>query len=330
MNPKYVLYGVEDTRIRAIWRILSALLLSLGGGLGGLLAIQQAGVAVPEWAVLPTVQLFAVVGVLLALIVLARYIDRRRLADYGFDISLQWGTDAFAGFVCGIGLVGLAFALVYQQGKVTIVEVMSVGAADSLGLAVSVTVVGWIFIGFWEETLFRGLFLKNAAEGLAARNLSPKMAVFGAWLSSSLVFGVFHGPFGSNPETYSVAYALSMTAVLGGLFGWAYLLTDELAFPIGLHIGINLAGANVFFGSPNAVVPTLFQVEHSVSGEPVQFQSIDPALIIPVFLVGFLTITGYFRLRYGAVSIRHKMAFYRQSKPSASGLDPEGEGSKPH
>jgi len=303
-----VLHGVHDDRIRATWRILSAVLLTVGGGVAGLFLIQQLGVEVPDWAVLPTVQLFAVVGVLLALVFLTRYVDHREPSDYGFDLSLQWGIDAFAGIVCGIGLVGLEFIVAYQQETVTIVDVMSPGAADSLGLVIGVVIVGWVLLGFWEETLFRGIILKNAAEGLVARRISPKAAAFGAWFSSSLLFGLFHGPFGSNPGPHSLVYTLVMTSILGGLFGWAYLLTDELAFPIGLHLGYNLAGANLFFGIPNAAVPTLFQVEHSVSGEPVQFQSLDPSLTIPLFIAAYLLITGYVYLRHGSIQVRLSMA----------------------
>ena len=308
-----VLHGVHDDRVRATWRILSAVLLTFVGGFGGLFLIQQLGVDVPDWAVLPTVQLFAVIGVLLSLVVLVRYLDRREPSDYGFDLSVQWGIDAFAGVLCGVGLSGLGFAFAYQQGTVRIVDVMSAGTADSLILAIGVVLVGWVLVGFWEETLFRGIFLKNAAEGLAAQRLSPKAAVFGAWLSSSLIFGVFHGPFGSNPGPHSLVYTLLMTGVLGGLYGWAYLLTEELAFPIGLHMGNNLAGANLFFGTPDSAVPTLIQVEHSVSGGPVQLQSLDPYLTIPIFICGYLLITGYFYLRHGSTRIRFSIASYEST-----------------
>lgn len=304
-----LIYGGHDDRVRATWRILSGLLLTFGGGFGGLFLIQQLGVEVPDWAVLPTVQLFAVFGVLLALAVLSRYVDHRQSSDYGFDLSPRWGTDAIIGVIFGIGLQGLGFVLAYQQGLVTIVDVMSAGTADSLGVVIGVVVIGWILLGFWEETLFRGIFLKNAAEGLAQRT-SPTTAVLGAWLCSSLIFGIFHGPFGSNPGPHSLIYTLVMTGILGGLFGWAYLLTEELALPIGLHMGFNLAGANLFFGTPNAAVPTLFQVEHSVSGGPVQIQSLDPYLTIPLFLGGYLLITGYCYLRYGSITIRLSIASY--------------------
>lgn len=313
-----VLRGVHDERVRTTWRILCACLLTLGGGLGGLLFLQQMGVELPGWAVLPTVQLFAVGGVLLALVVLARYLDRRRPSDYGFNFSLRWGLDAFAGLACGTGLVALAFGVAYRQGTITVVDVMAPGHVDSLAVSISVVIIGWILVGFWEETLFRGLVLKNAAEGLAARGLSPKAAVFGAWFSSSLIFGVFHGPFGSNPGTNSIVYALAMTVVLGGLFGWAYLLTEELGFSMGLHIGINLADANLFFGSPNAAVPTLFRVERSVSSSPVQFQSVEPAVIIPTFIVGYLLVAGYFYLRHDSLPIRYTIASYETISSSES------------
>ncbi|WP_195893083.1 CPBP family intramembrane glutamic endopeptidase [Halopiger djelfimassiliensis] len=254
---------------------------------------------------------FAVVATVVALIVLARSIDRRHVSEYGFHVSLEWVVDAIAGAVLGVVLVGVAFGLTYRQGAVDVLDTMSAGTARSFAFGIGVSIVGWLFVGFWEETLFRGLFLRNAAEGLASRKLSATTALFGAWLSSSLVYGVLHGPFGTNPDGDALGYALVMTTVMGGLFGIAYLLSGELAFPIGLHAGINFAERNLFFGRPEADIPAVLRVEQVGIGSHVQFQSIDPAVIVPVFLFGYVVVTGWFSLRQGGFSPKRRIAHYR-------------------
>jgi membrane protease YdiL (CAAX protease family) len=297
-----IFYGTIDSRLRASWRIVVAVGLTFVGALGGTLVVQQ--VAIPELHVPLVAHLFAVLAVFATAGLLARYIDHRRLSEYGFSLSLSWGFETVVGAIIGIGLVGLAFALAHQRGVVTTVETLSTGAADTLVTGLGVVLIGWIFVGLWEETLFRGLFLKNAAEGLAVRELSPTTAALGAWLSSSLVYGFLHGPLGSNPEGTSLLYALVMTSVMGGLFGLAYLLSNELALPIGLHIGINFAEHNLFFGPPGAVGPAVIRAEHAVSGARLQFQSLDPVVIVPVFVCGYLFVAGWAYLRDGKISLK--------------------------
>ncbi|GGM50105.1 hypothetical protein GCM10009006_34130 [Haloarcula argentinensis] len=287
--------------MRASWRIVIAVGLTLAGALGGALLVQQ--VAIPDLFVPLVAHLGAVLAVLATAGLLARYIDHRRFSAYGFSLSLSWGIEAVVGATIGIGLVGLAFGLAHQRGTVTTVGTFSTGTADTLLTGLGVVLIGWIFVGLWEETLFRGLFLKNAAEGLAVRELSPTTAAFGAWLSSSLVYGFLHGPLGSNPEGTSLLYALVMTSVMGGLFGLAYLLSNELALPIGMHVGINFGEQNLFFGPPEGVAPAIVRTEHAVSGARLEFQSLDPLVIVPVLICGYLLVAAWAYLRDGRLSI---------------------------
>jgi hypothetical protein len=287
--------------LRASWRIVIAVGLTFVGALGGALVVER--VAVPDLFVPLVAHLCAVLAVLATTGLMARYIDHRRLSEYGFSLSPGWVGEAVVGAVIGIGLVGLAFGLAHQRGVVTTVGTLSTGAAETLATGFGVVLLGWVLVGVWEETLFRGLFLKNAAEGLAVRDLSPTAAALGAWLSSSLVYGFLHGPLGSNPEGVSVLYALVMTSVMGGLFGLAYLLSDELALPVGLHTGMNFAEQNLFFGAPGGVAPAVVRTEYAVSGARVEFQSLDPLVVVPVLICGCLLVAGWAYLRDGRLSV---------------------------
>lgn len=296
-----IVRGTDDTRVRATWRICIAILVTFSGAAIGAVVLRR--IALTELLQPLVGHTFAVGGVLTALFVLARYVDHRPIPAYGFTKSYAWIIDVLGGTLTGIALVCLAFIGSYERGEVTIVEIFSPGAAQSFAVGMSILVLGWILVAVWEETLFRSLFFKNATEGLAARGLSKPVAILGAWVASSLVYGFLHGPFGSNPESIGLVYALIMTSVMGGLFGLAYALSDELAFPIGLHTGINFAEHNLFFGPIDAVVPAVLRVRHTISGESIQFQSIDPLVIIPVFLCGYVFVAVWFYLRNGTISL---------------------------
>ena len=295
-----IVYGASEPRVRAIWRISIAIILSFAGAVLGVALLRY--VAVGELFVPVVGHFFAVLGVLSALVVLARHVDNREIPEYGLRLSRRWVLELCLSTVLGIGLVGLAFAASYWHGSVTVIEVLSAGTTRSFAFGIGVVVLGWIFVAFWEETLLRSLFFKNAAEGLAARGLAPPVAVFGAWLSSSMVYGFLHGPLGSNPESVPLLYALVMTTVMGGLFGIAYALSGELAVPIGLHLGINFAEHNLFFGPPEAVTPAVLRVARTGSGGHVQFQSIEPVVIVPVFAFGYLCVIGWSYIRNDTIS----------------------------
>ena len=96
-------------------------------------------------------------------------------------------------------------------------------------------------MGVYEELVFRGYQLRNMAEGLNQPGLSPRAAVLAAWVLSSLLFGVLHA---LNPNAGVMS---TVNIVLAGLMlGAGYLLTGELAVPIGLHVAWNFFQGNVF------------------------------------------------------------------------------------
>jgi membrane protease YdiL (CAAX protease family) len=100
--------------------------------------------------------------------------------------------------------------------------------------------LSYVFVGFWEETIFRGLVMRNAIEGLNVASVSYRAALVGGWVLSSVLFGLLHFGQATSP------LALVFWILAGLILGLAYLLTDELAIPIGLHFAFDFSANNVF------------------------------------------------------------------------------------
>lgn len=291
--------GREDRRVRALWRVLLSIVFVLSGVLLGSAVAMALGVDA-LW--LPVVShLWSVVTVAVVLVLMARFVDRRPVVDYGFSLSRGWWTDAAAGAALGVALMAVAFGISYGRGRIHVVELWSAGDGGAflpwMGLAVAV----WILVGVWEESLFRGLFITNAAEGLAARGLTGTRALLGAWASSSAVFGLLHGPLGTVPEGVALLDMLVVWLLVGGLFGLSYVLSGQLAFPIALHAALNFATNNVFFGfaGGSPTLPAVFRVEAAGGSWSPHG---DLGVMLPVVLLGYVAVLGWFYRRRGSLA----------------------------
>jgi len=228
---KSVWYDASDQRVRATWRILIPPVVAILIYLPGLIGLHQfAG----EHAVAVGVGgiLLLTVATAAALLVASR-LDQRPLAAYGFERSRRWGRDCCGGV--GIGLIAsssmMAFGVAAGQFTSS-VEVTGVGAESlAVGGGLFVLFVGFVLANnVFEEVLFRGIVIKNATEALGSRFSGVGVVVGGAVGVSVVLFGLFH-LFGGGLE-------LVITSAIAGLFFvTGYLLTGQLALPIGVHFG---------------------------------------------------------------------------------------------
>jgi hypothetical protein len=112
---------------------------------------------------------------------------------------------------------------------------------NSIWFVLVISLIHYISVGIYEEMLSRGYHLRNLAEGLNFKAVGPKMSLLAAYLISSSIFGILHI---GNPNSSLVS---TLNIILAGLFlGLGFVLTGELAIPIGLHITWNFFQGNVF------------------------------------------------------------------------------------
>lgn len=237
---RLLFWNQNEKRVRAFWRILGAVVVAL-------LVPSLLNSVVVRPLDLPIALTGFMSNGIAALVAIgvaagwARYIDRRPFREYGFSLSGRWWrTLALGGLVGLLGWGGaLATSLALDWASVT--AIFSPGTGDfPFLLSVSLFTLAYVFVGFWEETIFRGIVMRNAIEGLDIASVSDRTALVGGWVLSSVLFGALHFGQATSP------LALMFWILAGLILGLAYLLTDELAIPIGLHFAFDFSANNVF------------------------------------------------------------------------------------
>lgn len=231
-------WNETERRLRAFWRLVGALVAVFS--LSGLL-LSQVGLSDDPLAMRGLFSQVVFSGVtVLTLVVWARYVDRRPLAEYGFRFDRRWLGELTLGI--GVGVVCWGGALVTNVAFdwAQIDGYLAAGPTFPFVVGFGVYALQFALVAFWEETVFRGLLMRNAIEGFRVKWLSERGAVAAGVLVSSLVFAAGHG---SQAESI---LALGFWLGTGVLLGLTYLYTDELAVPIGLHFAFDFAVNNVF------------------------------------------------------------------------------------
>lgn len=252
-----VVWNDRSQRLRTPWRLLGAIVVLAVLGLAvGLVAVALVGVietllieAVPDASVVRAGLAIAEIGLGTAIIcggiyLAARLLDRRRFADLGLRVDTDWWLDLVFGLLLGGALMSGIFLVEYAAGWVTVTGTFSIeqGASTSFWPWFGVSVAFWLAVGFYEELLTRGYLLVNLAEGFTwGDRLGATGAVGLAAVASSLVFAVLHA---ANPN----ASLASTTGIFlaGLMLAGGYVLTGELAIPIGIHVTWNFFQGTVY------------------------------------------------------------------------------------
>ncbi|MBA2712119.1 MAG: CPBP family intramembrane metalloprotease [Rubrobacteraceae bacterium] len=244
------------------------------------------------------------VGAILTVWLAGHFLDRRSFSDFGFHLGFGWWLDLLFGLVLGALLISTVFLVELGLGWVEVTSAFETfGTGAPFAPFVLLPVVTFLCVGFSEEIVFRGYQLKNAAEGLNYPALGPKGAVLLAWVLSSVFFGALHA---DNPSATPIS---TLNIVLAGLMlGFGYVLSGELAIPIGLHITWNLFQSAVYGFPVSGFGPfgATFLATRQTGPDLWTGGSFGPeaGLLAPaVMLLGISLIALWTRLRTGKISL---------------------------
>jgi len=316
---RQVLWNESEGRPRAPWRLLAWFVLALA--LGVMVSVPVTvplllagdatlgrwfpGVA-PDAVVVVGATVGQNLGLVLASLVAAVVIDRRKLADLGLGFDREWGLELVVGFALGAVFVLAVLAVELAAGWVTVTGTVLESGTD-LPTALLFGVL-FLVASTGEEVVFRGYVLTNIAEGVNGfGSVGPTGASAAAVGATSLLFGVVHV---ANPGGGVVGGAVIVLA--GVLLGTAYVLTDSLALPVGFHVGWNWFQGQVVGFPVSGLVgsPSLLELDQH-GPEMFTGGSFGPeaGLVGAVaFLAGIAAVLGWARLRRGSLGVSPEFA----------------------
>lgn len=175
-------------------------------------------------------------------LVAAVAVDRRTVADLGFGVDRDWWLDLAFGLALGAGLMSGVFLVALGAAWIRVTGTFVADASGGFGVNFLFLVALFVAVGVVEELLLRGWLLTNLAEGFdGVWTVGRRGAVVLAVALSSAVFGGLHA---TNPNA-TLASTVGIT-LAGVLLASGYVLTDELAIPVGIHVTWNLFQGGVY------------------------------------------------------------------------------------
>lgn len=258
-----IFWNANERRLRALWRLIIQgvawfVMLFVGqavvGGVWGAIAVATGSLGAEDLAdpstvterlmsqpvVVVALQAVSFVAVLVTVWLAARFLDRRRLSEFGLRLDGRWWADFGFGLLLGALLMALIFAVELAAGWVSVTGFfVTRNPATPFVLAILPPLITFFLVGISEELLSRGYQLTNLAEGLRGWGAAPAIIV--ATLVQAAFFGLLHV---SNPNASAVS---TFNIFIAGIFLAAgYILTGRLGLPIGLHMTWNFFQGNVF------------------------------------------------------------------------------------
>ncbi|HDQ72859.1 MAG TPA: CPBP family intramembrane metalloprotease [Chloroflexi bacterium] len=297
-----VFWNAGEARLRAGWRLLLQIVLLILLQIGMLAPL---GLLIePEGALGSSISMVMVLlGFVLSIWLAGRFLDRRRFRDFGFRVGPEWWVDLGFGLALGALLMAGIFVIERALGWVTVVETFDTAGRDvPFPIAILSPVFLFISVGIYEELWSRGYQLKNLAEGLNFKFWNARVAIVLATLITSVLFGLLHA---GNPNATTIS---TLNIMLAGVFlALGFLLTGELAIPIGLHIAWNFFQGNVFGFSVSGTGagPTFIAIQQGGpdlwTGGP--FGPEAGLIGIGAMVLGSLLTVGWVAWRYGQISL---------------------------
>ena len=187
------------------------------------------------------IQYFDLIGVLLLLWILMRFVDKEPFIKLGFSLKGKIN-DIILGMTLGLLLMAVGYTILILLGEIKFIgfnyDLKNIILLFLLFIAVSVA----------EETYVRGYVLKNLL-----KSFNPIISL----IISSAIFSLLHF---FNPNVNYIA--LTELFIAGILLGISYVYTKNLWFPIALHLSWNFF--QVMFGFNVSGMDTYSLIEFEV------------------------------------------------------------------
>lgn len=284
---RVVVFGGDDPRVRATWRVLLAmpiLWMFTGAVLTG--NVQSAVDAIPSGRAAGSGLAASILHGGFFLVVLglwARVLDWQPLSNYGVSLSPDWGRAFLGGFVAVV------------VGQFVWLGVSSMLGATSLHVvpsAPSEPLLVWLVLPFLalvlhaaiQQVVFFRVILKTAAEGLHSRGASAGTAALVAVPVATVFFIAMHGS--------TTPLRLLDLSVVGSIYGLLYVHSGDLGLGTGAHFGAFYSGTVVF-----AVV--------EVSGSLVGALGAVDAYGFPKMVAAYLVVLVWLWWQRGRIPIRN-------------------------
>ena len=258
-----------------------------------------------------------------ALILGARWIDRRDWRDLGLRLNRRWAVEFGLGLMLGALLIALVVGAEMMLGWVRIEPRGAPALLDvPMVLLWAFIVLKTLCVGVSEEFVSRGYVLKNVAEGMSGLGgLSPVGAAAAAALLTSVLFAAGH----AGTDNFSMASLAGLT-VNGILLVIPVLLTGRLAASMGLHMSWNFTQGAIFGYPVSGDSENIsWLVSTAVGPERWTGGSYGPEagyLGIASMAVGAILILAYAKLHTGQARIVPQIAIYRPLRESRHDADP--------
>ena len=230
-NAASVFWNFNQGRLRALWRILGALICTaILTFIFGAPFFAASGAGPAPYIEKIVLYIAALVSVYAA----TRFLDKRKFSDTGIYMQQDWWIDLGFGLFLGALLMTIIFFVELAAGWITITDLFYTPNPNQPFLvAILLPVILLLIVGIVEELLFRGYLLLNLAEGFNLSVIGPRWAIILSWLLTSAIFGFAHA-ISPNATIISSVY-IALIAVWLGL---GYVLTGSLAIPIGIHLSL--------------------------------------------------------------------------------------------
>jgi membrane protease YdiL (CAAX protease family) len=259
---------------------------------------------------------------------LAKLLDRRRWGDYGLRLSRPWWRDFTFGLSLGGVLMASVFLVEWALGWVKVTAYLENRQPEySTWFLLGLALINYVFVGVSEELFSRGYQLRNLAEGLNLPRIGKRGAVIIAYIVTSSFFGLMHLGNANASWVSSVNIALA-----GLMLGLGFVLTGDLAIPIGLHISWNFFQGNVFgfpvSGGDNGLALIGVQQLGPVAWTGGAFGPEGGLVGVIAMLLSLAAIWGWVRWTRGRAALQTGLAEYTPAKSGKEQAAPELAGAE--